>query len=363
MTARVSLPLHRPAPNALELVEKNALQLPAALRGRWKHEMTTPDGRSVPLPVRAIVELVNTCNLDCPMCRVGRHGVNLERIMGLARFERLLAALRPALREVRLNGLGEATLHPEFAEFVRRIQSAGLHGELITNLTCDATTIDLLVDAAFTVLVSWDAATPRLFEALRRPARFAAVRASLQALGAAAGARGQSDRLHLMFTLQRANFRELAGMVALAAEAGIPNLVVNVIKLADESWIERHRQAIEGSIAEARTAATMRGIRMFLPNHLGHRLRPGGASPTPTTHGCDRPWQEIVVRYNGEITVCNMFNPYIYGHMDRAGIAAAWDGPLAQAFRRMVNTSDRHPYCHGCYYLRDLYAQRQGGAA
>ena len=57
-----------------------------------------------------------------------------------------------------------------------------------------------------------------------------------------------------------------------------------------------------------------------------------------------------------------MFNPYVYGHVDRAGIAGAWDGPLARAFRRLVNTTDRHPYCEGCYYLRDLYAQR-GGAA
>lgn len=365
MSARVQLPLHRPAANALELVERNASQIPPEQRWRWKHEMTSPavGEAPCPLPQRAIVELVNTCNLDCPMCRVGRHGVNLERIMPTALFERILASLKPALREIRLNGLGEATLHPQFESCVRRIREAGLHGELITNLTCSASTIDLLVDAEFTILVSWDAATPRLFEVLRRPARFSETWASLQALGSAAAARRRSELLHLIFTLQRANFLELEGVVTLAAEAGIPSVVVNVIKLADEAWIERHRGAIEDSLGRARAVAILRGIRLFVPDHLGQRLLPGGVSPTPATQGCDRPWQEIVIRYNGEIGVCNMFNPYIYGHTSRSGISGAWNGPLAQAFRRLVNTPDRHPYCEGCYYLRDLYAQRQGGAA
>lgn len=359
---RVQLPLHRPSASALELVDKNAAQIPEERRWRWKHEMTAPvpDGVACPLPGRAIVELVNTCNLDCPMCRVGRHGVNLDRIMPIELFERVLAALKPSLREVRLNGLGEATLHPHFAAFVRRIRAAGLVGELITNLTCDDETIRLLVDAEFTVLVSWDAATPRLFEALRRPASFASTWASLRALGSAAAAAGRSDHLHLMMTLQRANFSELAGVVELAAEAGVPHVVVNVIKLADESWIERHWGAIEAAIARAREVATTRGIRLFIPDHLGHRSLHVGASPTPTTRGCDRPWNEIVIRYNGEIGVCNMFNPYVYGHVNRHGVDGAWRGPLAHAFRKLVNTPDRHPYCEGCYYLEDLYSQRQG---
>lgn len=360
---RVQLPLHRPSASALELVDKNAVQITEDRRWRWKHEMTAPvaSGTAYPLPGRAIVELVNTCNLDCPMCRVGRHGVNLDRIMSVELFERILAALMPSLREVRLNGLGEATLHPDFASFVRRIRAAGLVGELITNLTCDDETIRLLVDAEFTVLVSWDAATPRLFETLRRPASFAVTLASLRALGSAAAAAGRSDHLHLMMTLQRANFSELARVVELAAEAGVPHVVVNVIKLADESWIERHWDAIDGSIARARETAAALGIRLFVPDHLGRHALDVGASPTPSTRGCDRPWNEIVIRYNGEIGVCNMFNPYVYGNVNRHGVEGAWRGPLAHAFRKLVNTPDRHPYCEGCYYLEDLYSQRQGG--
>lgn len=356
MTARLRLPLLPPPPSALEIIERNTLQLPAQHRNRWKDEMTrsVPRRDHSPAPERLILELANTCNLDCPMCRVGRYGVDSSRFMAPELFERVLGAL-PSLREVRLNGLGEATLHPRFEYFVRRVVDSGLHGELITNLTCGQATIDLLAEATFTVLVSWDAATPHLFERLRRPASFNATHANLEALGAAAARRGRSDAMHLIFTMQRANYGELGRVVELAAAALVPNVIVNVIKLDRETWLERHADAVLLAVDEARSAAAARGVRLFLPDHLGQRKVPGAASTTPATRGCDRPWREILVRYNGEIGVCNMFNPYVYGHVDRPGVAESWNGSVADAFRRLVNTSERHPYCEGCYYLKDVH--------
>jgi radical SAM protein with 4Fe4S-binding SPASM domain len=344
-------------PNLLELVQRNGYVLPPDRRDRWMGEMTQAPraAERVGRPERLILELANTCNLDCPMCRVGEFGVDPTRFMARELFDQIADELFPHAREVRLNGLGEATLVPWFDHCIDRVTAAGLHGELITNLTCDDAVLQRLVEARFVVLASWDAATPAMFERLRRPARWDDQRARLGRLAAFAFARGAADHLHLLFTLQRANVDELPGMVRLAADAGVPSVLVNVVKLQDESWVEASLPRIEAAVESARALADGLGIKLTLPDHVGPRVVRGSGVLLTSAAGCDRPHREVVIRWNGEITVCNMFNPYAYGHLGRHGFERAWNGSLAQAFRRLVNGPDKHPYCEGCYYVHGVY--------
>ncbi len=347
--------------NLLEVVERNSYVLPPARRRRWMIEMTSPtvSAERQPDPERLILELANTCNLDCPMCRIGEFGVDPTRFMSRELFDQCVRELFPRVREVRLNGLGEATLVPWFDHCIDRVREAGLHGELITNLTCAEATMRRLVEARFVVLVSWDAATPALFEKLRRPAQWSTQRSRLETLALLAGRQGLADHLHLLFTLQRANVAELPGMVQLASEVGIPNVLINVVKLQDERWIERARPELLRSIAEARELAEALRIALTLPDHLGAQALHGrGVLPT-SARGCDRPRKEVVIRWNGELTVCNMFNPYAYGHLQRHGFDKSWNGSLAQAFRRLIDGPDMHPYCEGCYYVHGVYGREE----
>lgn len=346
-----------PGPNLLEIIERNGFALPSDRRDRWMGEMTRMPrkGEILPPPERLILELANTCNLDCPMCRIGEFGVDPNRFMSRETFEQIASELFPLVREVRLNGLGEASVVPWFLDCVDRVAAAGLHGELITNLTCDLPTLERLIDARFVVLVSWDAATPDLFERLRRPARWAVQVERLRLLGHLGTSRGVSDHLHLLFTLQRANVCELPGMVRLAADAGVPNLLVNVVKLRDDRWVDEVRPTLEAAVEDARRCAAALGVRLLLPDHVGPMLFHGnGVLPTAAS-GCDRPHREVVIRWNGELTVCNMFNPYTYGHLVRHGFERSWNGSLAHAFRAMVNGPYKHPYCEGCHYVHGAY--------
>lgn len=349
--------------NLLEIVQRNGHVLPIDRRDRWMSEMTRPVRATerVPWPERIILELANTCNLDCPMCRVGEFGVSPERFMSRMLFDQIANELFPHVREVRLNGLGEATLVPWFHDCVDRVARAGLHGEIITNLTCDDETIVRLIEARFVVLVSWDAATPALFEKLRRPARFDEQLSKLRRLSAVAQAANLSDHLHLLFTLQRGNIEELPAMVRLATDAGIPNVLVNVVKLQDESWISTVAARIDAAIRDAREVTDRTRVHLTLPDHIGPvRLQGLGVLPSSAA-GCDRPFHEVVIRWNGEVTVCNMFNPYTYGHLGRHGFERCWNGSIAQAFRKLVNSPQKHPYCEGCHYVHGVYEQTRTG--
>lgn len=360
MTTRL-LPMVAPAnpANLLEIVQRNGHVMPPERRDRWMSEMTRPirTAERVPWPQRLILELANTCNLDCPMCRIGEFGVAPERFMAWDLFERVANGLFPHAREIRLNGLGEATLVPWFHNCLDRVAASGLHGELITNLTCNEDTIERLVAARFVVLVSWDAATPALFEKLRRPARWDTQLAKLHALAAASAAAGLREHIHILFTLQRGNIAELPEVVRLAATVGVPNVLVNVVKLQDDSWVSTVAPRMEAAIGDAQQLAPQCGIRLTLPDHVGPMLVRGVGVQSTSAACCDRPLREVVIRWNGEVTVCNMFNPYTYGHLARHDFERCWNGSLAQAFRRLVNGPMKHPYCEGCHYVHGVYEQ------
>ena len=341
--------------NFLELIERNSHPLPKELQTYWKGEMSSRPRSQFPYPKRLILEVANTCNLDCPMCRVGQYGVNPDRFMSRELFDDIAESLFPSLHEVRLNGLGEGTLLPWFDDCVQQVKESKIQGELITNLTCDQATIETLLEAGFVNLVSWDATDSKLFELLRKPARFNEQVTKLKYLGSRAKELGESSNQHLIFTLQKANINELSGMIELANKCSIPSLIVNVIKLDNEAWIANHIDQLKASIKAAEKRARELDVNLFLPDHLANEPIESEYAKPCSDSGCRRPWEEVVIRWNGDITVCNMFNPFIYGNWSSHGFDRSWNGSLAETFRKMINTDSRHPYCDGCYYITDVY--------
>ena len=114
------LPVMLEGPNMLEIIQQNGHPLAPQQRGTWMAQMTQPvrEAASYPWPERLVLELTNTCNLDCPMCRIGEFGVDPDRFMAKDLFDEVEHQLFPLVREVRLNGLGEATVLPWFEDCV-----------------------------------------------------------------------------------------------------------------------------------------------------------------------------------------------------------------------------------------------------
>jgi hypothetical protein len=128
-----------------------------------------------------------------------------------------------------------------------------------------------------------------------------------------------------------------------------------VAKLGDERWIDKTIDATRTAFAEAIERAGKCAVELHLPDHLGaHEIEGTSVMQTPQRR-CDRPWREVVVRWDGALQVCNMFNPYTYGHLDVTPFDRAWNGIFARAFRELAHGVHAHPYCHGCYYLEGVY--------
>lgn len=355
------LPVIQPEGGAFALAQRNLDPLPDEARERWVSAIMQGAPRSSPaLPGRLIIELLNSCNLDCPMCRVGEFGVDLERRMPFELFCRLAEELFDHVREVRLNGLGETTLLPDLDRYLDLLERYGVRLELITNGTGTLAIYERLVAGGATVLVSWDAARPEIFERVRRPARFAALAGSMAQLGRVASGLGRTDALHLLYTLQPGTERELPGIVAFAHELGIRSVVTNVAKLPVNDWLARIEAAALEAFAEADRTASRLGVRLSLPDHLGARRVDLPSAMPSAARGCDRPFKEAVIRWNGDVQVCNMFNPWVHGNLHLGSFERAWRGGFAHAFRTQFQVEPGHPYCNDCYYLSGVY-ERNGG--
>ena len=348
-------PLPTGAPDTCTM-EGNLGELPAEVRMDWLHSylgcLNAPEvGRAPRFPDSVVFELSQTCNLSCIACEVGRDGVRDDRFMRVEDLRRWAGALCQRAGHIRINGLGEATLHPQLGACIGVLAAFPGSREIITNLTAPMATYEMLLEAAYRVLVSWDGSTATTFQRIRRGSDFEALRAKLPRLASSAAAGGAPAPI-LLFTLRPENLGELIDTVALAADTRIEQLTVNTLKLdSGLDWTASHRDDIRRAFDRATERASTEGVRLVLPDHIGDETVRSDAAHHCSSSGCPFPWTQVVVRWDGTLTPCNMMNPYMYGSLGARAVEATWNGPEARAFRGRANTPGRHPFCDGCYYV------------
>jgi len=339
--------------NALALEVRNFGVLPSDLTKDWMISLLMMKENKAPHPSKAIIEIINSCNLDCPMCRVGKSGVNFNRVLSLNIFKEILTQIE-GLKIVRLNGLGESTLVPNFNEYLDILFSRKLLIELISNGSGGVEIYKKILQNDGSIIISWDSAEKELFERLRRPAKWDDFVNNLKNITKDLTYE-EVGNLSLLFTIQKENIGQLSKMVIKCKEWGIRNLIVNAVKLDQFKWNTQEQKFLENEYSLANKYAKEMGINIFLPSHVfGNKIE---SENTYQTHNeiCMMPWKEVVVRWNGDVQVCNMFNPFVYGNINLNSFDDIWNNSFANLFRSKINTENRHTYCINCVYFEEGY--------
>lgn len=134
---------------------------------------------------------------------------------------------------------------------------------------------------------------------------------------------------------------------------GLGGVIINVVRLNSHQndWIYQQFDNIMEQFQKAHKIAEAYNVILKLPDHIGKiPINKNISNPSCQLH-CKNPWEEVYIRYNGDLTVCNMLNPYIYGNCQNYSFEEIWKGLNAELFRAFVNTKYRHYYCEDCYYL------------
>ena len=311
-------------------------------------------------PESLILEITRSCNFACGMCSSRTGGFRADRTMPLPLFGDLVRVLGSHARSLRINGYGETSIVPQLGAYLDCLDEFAFKGlrEIITNLSADSSVYEDLYARGFVILVSWDAAGPALFEQIRAGARYGEMLDRLRRLGTTA--KSQPERLGLLMTVQESNLADVVPVTKLADEVGAGLVIFNMVKEPDGSpWMDRRFAEIASTFTEADQRASATGLAVRIPDHVGSQRLALAQSHRSSAKFCDRPWRELLVRWDGEATVCNMFNPFSYGQLVTparpqelaARFTRLWSGPNARLFRQRINSAHPHPYCQNCYFL------------
>ena len=327
-----------------------------------------------PLPRFVQIEPVGQCNLRCQMCAIQfrQEGPPHGPLAFLAfdDFKRLVEGFGD-IDELQLQGLGEPTMHPRFFDMVAWASARGIRVSTNSNLTLwSERRARQCVESGLAALhVSLDAATPALYETIRRGARFSKVIRNLRRVIAARRTAASPLHVRVVTVLMRQNLHELAAIVRLASAEGVDDMFVQYLChdfaeqslpqayrpmrdfIRDEALDDVPRETLARAFGEAREAASVSGVRLRLPP-LARSARPA-AIPR-----CDWPWRGAYVSWRGDAMPCCMVGTpdrVSFGNMLEQGVADVWNGDAYERFREQLASDRPSAICRSCALYRGVF--------
>jgi radical SAM protein with 4Fe4S-binding SPASM domain len=329
------------------------------------------------LPHFLQMEPVGQCNLQCEMCpvvfRQDGPSNGAPAFLSWETFQRTIDEFSN-LQDLHLQGLGEPLMHPRFFDMVAYASVRGIRVTTNTNLTVlsPARAAKCVTSGLHTMHISIDAATPAVYEKIRRGSRFDRVMRNLGFLAEAKGAVNEPPFLRLVCVLMRQNLSELSGLVRLAHQWRIPAVFVQYLchDFGEESLPANYRSMrefvedqslfgldpapIEEQFAAAREEARKLGIELRLPRPQ----QEGFPAGTPGSKRCSWPWTGMYVSYQGFVMPCCMIatpDRANFGNLTEASAAAVWQGNESRSFREQLDSDSPPAVCQSCSVYRGIF--------
>jgi radical SAM protein with 4Fe4S-binding SPASM domain len=253
---------------------------------------------------------------------------------------------------------GEPLLHENIFDILKRLKDEYLNVYLITNGTMlNAEKIQTLKQLEIKVMVSIDSADPKVFEELRRGAKFGDVVQKAKDCAEA----GILDTVNTV--VSKLNYRELPQILDLVKSIGANKSMLLGLKpcknysanvLSPEDYGEAIKLAAE--------SAMKTGVEIFFDEPFFHPAIEEWGLSIPNsnsengilvseTPGCII-GEYIFIEPNGDVKPCT-FAPLVIGNVKEKGLAEIWKDILSSEFlNRLRDPATRTGHCQSCPYLR-----------
>ena len=313
---------------------------------------------------KVYIEVTTRCNLRCKMCIRNAWDEPLGD-MDEDTFEALLSQLAelPELTEVAFGGFGEPLIHPRIMRMLKAINALGVKVKVSTNgLLLDEEKAEALVDIGVEELVvSFDGATPKAYEAIRREADFRQLVENLRHLNEVKSRRNSPfPRIGIEFVAMRSNVGELISLVKLAKELQASFILVTHLLPYTEDMVGEILYSRDG---DAYTFPVLPGW----PLMSGGWLLWGTVYLPRSRWGAERRCRFIrdkatVVGWDGKVSPCYALmhsypyyifgrrknvTRYILGDIHEQSLAEIWTSEEYVKFRYQVRNF-RFPSCVDC---------------
>ena len=176
------------------------------------------------------VDTGNVCNLRCPLCPTGYHGLQRpQALMRLSTFQAILEKIRPYAVEVILHNWGEPALNPQITDIVRAAREAGVGTTISSNLNLvhrgDEFLHELVESGLDHLTISIDGTTQEVYEAYRRNGDLAHVFHNLRELIRYRNeVRSRTPLIEWQYLVMKHNEHQMEDARRLACEMGVDRL-------------------------------------------------------------------------------------------------------------------------------------------
>lgn len=301
------------------------------------------------IPEKIIIELTNSCNLNCIMCGIGKNGYNSNRTMKLADFKEIMNVLDDTKKIIRINGLGESLIIPNIMEYLDLLKQYNHNYEIITNFSiANREVIKRLVELEFDLYISCDSHNLNKLSEIRHGISIKDFSENISLLKK--NKKRDPMKNHIIFTAMKNNYEDLLGVIEFAYLNNISSVIVNMVKSTNNEWMREKTNEIKFIFEKASIKAKESNIKIKLPNQITGEII-NSKYNTTNTYFCNTYMNEIFIRYNGDVCPCNMMNPYIFGNIKRDGLEIILNNFHSRLFSEIMNSINRYYYCIYCYFM------------
>ncbi len=339
---------------------------PASSPENKKRAVTEFGGRKLALsakPLKVFVELTRNCNFRCIMCpQPLMRGYDHSLDMPWPLFKRIADSLFPYAEYVDLRGFGESVIMKDWRKCLDYALKFDCKYGIITNLsTNDDEMWRLMAKNNFFFGVSFDGATKKTFEYIRRGANFDLIMRNLRNITKWNREFGHSeDNIKLMATAQKENIHELPGIVEIAKGLGVkevqfsPSRVMYEDAVLDRDDVFNRPEIVKPILEKSVRLARESGINLLLTGSLKQKK-------TESAHGyavqrsCDHPWTHLYVTSEGLVGPCNQLMlplGILLGDLRKNSFEEIWNNFNFRLFRKLMDTPHRLNYCDWCFENR-----------
>jgi radical SAM protein with 4Fe4S-binding SPASM domain len=305
-------------------------------------------------PTALQIEITTACNLRCTMCehtfmqQIGRH-------IKMNEFTKIIDE-NPNVQIINLTGIGEALLNPEFMKMVEYAKKKGIYVWFSDNFTLmTKERIEKILDAGVDYIVmSLDGATKETYEKIRVGANFEKVKENFKALMDERDKRKMVRPLMgINMVVVKDNYHEIDDVVKVAHELKAEDLMYVSIVMSDNTgnlslW-DLKGEEIKPYYDNAKKTAEELGMNVLAWPTIK-------LEKTEKT-GCDYPWLNPYVGYNGDVLPCcyipqmsdaRMSKENIMGNVLETPLKKIWNNEKYQEFRKKIKSKNPPTSCRQC---------------
>jgi pyrroloquinoline quinone biosynthesis protein E len=305
--------------------------------------------------VKLDIEHVSRCNFRCVMCQVSEWD-NRKRAedMQLEDFKQLINQ-QYGLYEIKLQGLGEPLLHPDFFEMIRYARRQHIWVRIATNgslLHINENYKKLIDTGVNEVLISIDGTTKEVFEKIRQGANFEKIMENCRLINNYCNSKGLL-KTRMWTVLQKENFHQLLDFPYLAKELNFRRLSfsLGLSDWGEKSWSKKNEQiSVDKFLEEKRLQDVVELAKKLKIDVSFWRIK----TKYSKKNICPWPFERAYISSDMRIVpCCKVSNPETVDFGDAKDFISAWKGSVYREFRESHLYGKPPPFCKSCYEHED----------